>query len=65
LARTIVEFCQDHNLFYRDMSKAAGKWMEQIVATVDGEAVQFSWEGSNWWVGRDMIATVDGKDVTD
>jgi hypothetical protein len=63
--RALIEFCQEHHLFYRDMGKAAGKWMDQVVETVDGEAVEFSWEGSDWWVGRDMIQTVDGKDVTD
>jgi hypothetical protein len=63
--RALIDFCQERHLFYRDMGKAAGKWMDQVVATVDGEAVEFSWEGSDWWVGRDMIQTVDGKDVTD
>jgi hypothetical protein len=63
--QALIDFCQGHNLFYREMGKAAGKWMDQVVETVDGEAVEFSWEGSDWWVGRDMIQTVDGKDVLD
>jgi hypothetical protein len=63
--QALIDFCQEHHLFYREMGKTSGKWMDQVVETVDGEAVEFSWEGSDWWVGRDMIQTVDGKDVTD